>query len=289
MSHPERFELEKTSRRLILAAPWLAATFVVFFAAMPFLPDDGKPKNEALIAGLSVFGMVMFGVGALYSWKIVRHLPEAAISTDQEGLWPSIKDRNLALVPWSKIVRLRERPVLQRIEALDLSGQVVAKLEYQLQDFERLRALALQRANLQIHEIPASGIFQKSRWHHMFSVGAMVGFALLGWYVGQTQPLVGYAGMAFVVGMIGWEYWTTPFRLRVTRDALEIQSPGRRQRVPRQHVAAVEIQDELVNHAKHPAVILRLVGSSKPIKLKALGVQAVELHQALQAWRRGDA
>lgn len=289
MSHPERFELEKTSRWLLLAAPWLMAAFVVFFACMPFLPDDGKPKNEAFITGLSIFGVVMFGVGAWYSWKIVRRLPEAAISTDQEGLWPSIQDRDQALVPWSRIARLRERPVLQRIEALDISGQVVAKLEYQLRDFERLRALALQRAHLQIQENPASGVFQKSRWHHMFSVGAMIGFALLGWYVGQTQALVGYAGMAFVVLMIGWEYWTTPFRLRVTRDALEIRSPGRRRRVPRQCVATVEIQDELVNHAKHPAVILQLVGGSKAIKLKALGVQAIELHQVLQAWRRGDA
>jgi hypothetical protein len=258
------------------------------FAGMPFLPDDGKPKNEAFIAGLSIFGTVMFGTGAWYSWKIVRHLPAAAISIDQEGLWPSINDRGQALVPWSKISRLRERPFLQRIEALDTSGQVVARIEYQLQDFERLRALVLQRAHLRAHEITASGFLQKSRWHHVFSLSAIVCFALLGWYVGPTQPLVGYVGMALVVGTIGWEYWTTPFRLRVTRDALEIYSPSGRRRVPKQDVATVEIQDQLVNRAKHPAVILRLVGVSKPIKLRALGVQAIELHQALQAWRRGD-
>jgi len=289
MSQPERFELEKTARWLLLAAPWFMAAFVVFFAAMPFLPDDGKPKNDEFIVGLSIFGMSMFGVGAWYSWKIVRRLPLAAVSIDQEGLWPSIADRSQALVPWSNIVRLRERPVLQRIEALDASGRVVAKLEYQLQNFERARSLTLERAHLPTQKMPASGTFQKSKWHHPFSISVIFGFALLGWYVGPIQPFVGYVGMPLVVGMVAWEYWTTPFRLRVTRDALEIHLPGRRQRVPKQHVAAVEIQDDLVNHAKHPAVTLRLVSSSKPIKLKALGVQAVELHQVLQAWRRGDA
>lgn len=289
MSVPEHFELERTSRWLFLASPWLMAAVAIFFAVMPFLPDDGRPRNEAFITGLSFFGIMMFGVGAWYSWRIVRALPEAAVSIDKEGLWKSIRDRNQTLVPWTKIVRLRERPMLQRLEALDMSGQVVARLEYQLHDFERLRAIVLQRASLLTQAMPSSGVFQKPMRHHIFSIGTMLVFTCLGWYVGQTQPLVGYIGMSLVVGMIGWEYLTTPFRLHISRDVLEIHSPGRRQRIPRPHVAAVEIQDELVNHAKHPSVALRLVGSSKLIKLKALGVQAVELHQALQAWRRGDA
>ncbi len=117
----------------------------------------------------------------------------------------------------------------------------------------------------------------------------MIGFALLGWYVGDEQPLIGYGGMALVVGMIAWEYWTTPFRIRISPRQLEIDRPWRRQIVPRAHVAGIEIEDELVNHAKHPKVTIRLVNSSKPINLKAIGLPAVELHQVLHEWRTGDA
>ena len=289
MSAAETFGLDKSSRWLFLAAPWIMVAFAALSASVPFLPDDGKPRNEPFILGLAIVCFLGFGLGAWYSWKIVRRLPEAAISLDEEGLWPSIHSRGTALVRWSTIARLRERPFLQRIEALDTTGNVLARLEYQLQNFERLRSIVLQRAQLQRVEVPMSGAFQKSWWHHVFSIGSMISFALLGWYVGSTQPVLGYLGMAGVVGMIAWEYWVTPYALQIRRDALEVCLPGRRRNLPRQHIARVEIMDETVNHAKHPAVAVQLVGESKPIKLKSLGAPAIELHQALQAWLRGDA
>jgi hypothetical protein len=288
MAHHSRFDLDRSSRWLFLAAPWIMVAFAVLCGCLPFLPDDGKPRNEAFLLGLSIVGCLGFGFGAWYSWQLVRRLPEAAVSIDESGLWPSIRNRDEALVPWSTIVRLREREFLQRIEAIDASGKTVAKLEYQLKDFARLRAIVLQRANLS-RKFLASGTYQKSAWHHTFSLGLIIGFALLGWYVGQTEPLIGYVGMAFVVGMIAWEYWNTAFRLHITAGALEIHLPGRQQRVPRERVARVEIEDELINQVKHPAVTLHLVGDTKPVKLKSLGVQAVELHQAIQAWHRSDA
>jgi hypothetical protein len=262
--------------------------FAVLCGLLPVIPDDGKPRNESFLLGFAIVGCIGFSLGAWYSWQMVRRLPEAAVSIDEHGLWPTVKQRDEALVPWRTIVRLREREVLQRLEAIDAAGRTVAKLEYQLKDFQRLRTLVLQRANLP-RSSSSSGIYQKSAWHHIFNISSMFGFALLGWYVGQTSPLIGYAGMAFLVAMIAWEYWNTPYRLRIARGTVEIQTPSRCQRVPREHIVRVEIQDELVNHAKHPAVTLLLVGAAKPIKLKALGVQAVELHQVLQSWHRGDA
>lgn len=288
MALPERFALERSTRWLLLAAPWIMLGFAVLCGLLPVIPDEGKPRNESFLLGFSIIGCIGFGVGAWYSFQIVRRLPEAAVSVDEDGLWPTIKSRDEALVPWTTIVRLREREVLQRVEAIDAAGKTVAKLEYQLKDFQRLRAIVLKRASL-THTTRSSDVYQKTAWHHIFSISSIVGFSLLGWYVGQTNPLVGYLGMAFVVALITWEYWTTPYRLRIAGGALEIKAPGRFQRVPRERITHVEIQDEVANHAKHPAVTLLLVGEAKPLKLKALGVQAVELHQVLQSWHRGDA
>jgi len=134
-------------------------------------------------------------------------------------------------------------------------------------------------------EDPASGVYKKSTWHHLFSIGSLIGFVVLGWYAGPTQPLIGYGGMALLVAVIARECATTPFRLRITSSALEIDSPYRRQRVPKERVSRIEIEDELVNHARHPRVTVHLTDASKPIPLKALGLQSVELYRILQAWR----
>jgi hypothetical protein len=286
----ERFELERSGRWLFLAAPWLFLALALFSAALPVLPGD-RPRNEPFLLAFSIVACLGFAVGAWYSWKIVRQLPEAAISVDEQGLWPSIKNRHDAMVPWNSIVRLRERALLQRIDALDATGRTVARLEYQLKNFDRLRAIVLQRASLRNSARLASSpdAYQRPGWHHLLSIGSMLGFTLLGVYVGQTDPVLGYGSMTFIVGLIAWEYWTLPFHLRITPDALEIRLPGRRRLVPREHIAKVEIQDELINHTKQPAVMLQLVSGAKPVKLKGLGVQAVELHQALQAWHRGTA
>jgi hypothetical protein len=284
MAPPERFELATSSRWLLLASPWVLLAFAILSAATPFFPDKGKPQNEAFLLGFSIVCGTLFGISAWFFFGIVRRLPETAMTVDSEGIWPTISTRETALVRWADVVRLRQREVMQRLELLDRSGTVVARLEYQLRDFARLRAIVLERSRLdQTHSV--LGTHKKSKWHHVFAIGAMLSFALLGWYIGDEQPLIGYGGMTLVVGMIAWEYWTTPFRLRVTPHQLEIDRLWRRQIVPREHVTSIEIDDELVNHAKHPKVTVRLIGGAKPIHFKDVGIPAVELHQVLHAWR----
>lgn len=255
--------------------------------ALPFLPDTTKPGAQTFLLCFSIVACLGSAFGAWYSWQIVRRLPDADISVDEQGLWPTIRNRHGALIPWQSIVALREREVLQRIDALDATGRTVARLEYQLKNFERLRAIVLQRANLGGGATPSSDTFQKPSRYHVFVFVGMLAFALFGAYLGETEPWLGYGMMSFLVAVIAWEYWGTPYHLRITPKALEIRSPGRERRVAREHISAIEVRDEQIQYNKYPAVVLMLTGGEKPVKLKALGVQSVELHQALQAWHRG--
>jgi hypothetical protein len=289
MTFPQRYELETSSRWLFLASPWIMVAFALLCVALPILPDEGKPRNETFLLVFSIVCGSFFSIGAWLCFGIVRRLPDAAMTVDEEGIWPTIRTREVALVRWADVARLRERDLMQRLELIDRAGAVVARLEYQLRDFSLLRTVVLAHAKLERATHSVQGVYQKSKWHHVFTIGTMIGFALLGWYVGDEQPLIGYGGMALVVGMIAWEYWTTPFRIRIRPRQLEIDRPWHCQIVPREHVAGIEIEDELLNHAKHPKVTIRLVNSSKPVNLKAVGLPAVELHQILHEWRTGDA
>lgn len=289
MSLPERFELASTPRRLFLVAPWLGLAFVVLFAALPFLPGDGKPKNESFIVGLSLFGIVMFGVGALYSFRIVREIPGAAITVDNEGLWPTILPRQSAMVRWADIAKVRERPFLQRLELMGRDDEVRIRIEYQLHAFERLRAIVLERAVLERGFPEANGTYALPWWHHVRSIGSIVGFSLLGWYVGGTNPVPGYGGMAVVVVVISWEYWSLPYRIRLTDKTLEIAFPGRTQSVPKANVVDVQLTDEFRNQMRVPHVVIQLLPPAKAIQIKGLGLPSSDLYRALKSWRAGNA
>lgn len=289
MSAPEHFQLEKSARRLFLAAPWLAVAFVVFFAVLPFLPDDGKPKNDAFILGLTVFGIIMFGTGAWYSFKIVRRLPLSAITVDNDGLWPTVLPRQTSLVKWTEIAKVRERANLQRLELIDLNDKVRVRLEYQLRAFEHLRAIVLDRAALERQVPRLDGAYAMPWWHHPFSLGSIVGFSLLGWYVGDTNPLVGYGGIAIVVAVIACEYWTIPFRLQLTKQTIDLAFPGRTRSIQKSRVIDVQLTDDFANQMRRPHVVIQLLEPDKPIHIKGLGLPSTDLHQILRAWRASDA
>lgn len=285
---PERFELDRTIRWLILLAPWMFAAFAALSAALPFLPDDGRPRNEAFQRAFSLVCTGAFATFAVFAFRAIRDLPRAAISIDDTGLWPTVLERNAHLVPWTSIRSLRERPMLQRLEALDASGQVVAKLEYQLVGFARLRAIVLERARLDRVAPADRSEFRKSVWHHAFNLGSMLAFTALAGYLSGEQPMLALACFVVTVGGIGWDYLRTPHHLSLSSSTIEIRLPMRRIRLARAQVRRIEMADLSANHAMHPVVLLHADGM-RPIRLVGLARQTVDLFRALQRWHVEEA
>lgn len=289
MAFQERFEVEPSTRWMLLAAPWIMLAFALMCAFVPVVPgNEDKPVNQEFLQGFAIVGGVFFSIGAWLCFRIVRCLPSAAITVDEEGIWPTIQSRSTAIVKWNSVVRIRERPGLQRLELIGKSGDVLIRIEYELRKFSRLRSIVL--ACTQLDKTNSTlGFYQKSRGYHAISIGIMLGFSILGWHVGIEHPLIGYGGTTFLVATIAWEYWTTPYRLSITRGHLEIEKPFRRQIVPREQVARIEVEDEVIKRVKYPMVKVELNDGSKPVHLKYIGLPAVELYQVLHSWHRGDA
>jgi len=287
MEPTDHFELDGFMKWLFLAAPWIFGAFALLGAGIPFLSDDGQSRNEAFLRGVSAVLTLFFGAAAWYSWRITNKLPHAAVSLDAEGIWPTVESRTTALVRWQQVAHLRERPMLQRLELLDASKGLLLRLEYQLADFPRLRNIVLSRASLDKPKLEANRTFSKTPAHHVFNVGALVGFSALALYMLQVQPLLGALLGVSVVGFGGWEYANTVHKVRVQGNELTLYWPGRAQRLRREEVQAFQIEDLLVNFARHPQVVVQCVAPTRSFKLRNLGVPAVELERTLLAWRNG--
>lgn len=148
MQPTEHFDFAPMTRWQFLVCPWCFAFFVVFGLAVPLLPGERQPADVALERRLAITSVLLFGTLTWVSWRIVKQLPDAAVSIDSQGIWKSAYPRELTFVAWNDVVRLRQRAYFRRLELLSGSGTVLLKLEYQLHDFERLCQIVVERSAL---------------------------------------------------------------------------------------------------------------------------------------------
>jgi len=278
------YTIDKGFAVLMRAAPWIFAAFVALATALPFLPDDGRPRNPAAVLGLSAFCILFFGALGWWSWRIARRWPHYAIAVDEDGLWPAHLSKERALIRWAQTHDVKERPFLQRLDVLDVEGNVLLQLEYQLHDFESLRALLLQKLPTRATpSLPAT--YRKARIYHVFHIAGLLGFSLLGLFVGETNPLLGYGGMGVLVAAILFEFLKTPSQLSISQSQLQITYPLRTLTFYPAQISAVRLGDSFHEGARLPQVGVFIHGQEKPIRLLGLGVDAVQLQRTLEQWR----
>ena len=278
------FEIDRSFATLSKWVPWIAIVIILFFVALPFLPDEDRTSISFGAIGLSSFGAIFFGAVGWYGFRIAQQLPQSSISIDGDGLWLAHQSKRESLIRWEDVHSTRDRLFLQRLELLDKQENVMIKLEYQLAGFGVLRALLLEKISPPI-PLPSSGRFAKGPIYHGFHIGCIAGFSALGWYVGSFNPLLGYGGMAFIVVAIVYDYLTTVSSVEVLRDRLKIAFPLQTQEIFREQIEEVQIDDNLNQGVRHPQVGLFVHGKQKPVRLRGLGVDATKLHQILEQWR----
>jgi hypothetical protein len=259
---------------------------VALFVALPFIPDGKGSPPSPLLFGLVVPGGLLFGVLAWKSFQVVKQLPYSSIAADDEGLWRAHLAREDALIPWARVRSTKEHHYQQRLDLLDEQGKVLVGLEYQLSDFEALRALVAEK--LRPAGEPATGtVFAKGTTYHVFNIGSLIAFSALGVYVGGSNALLGYGMVGLVVLFCGYEYMTTIHRLRILSDRLELTYPLRTVDILRVEVEAVEIGDVFNRGFRQPVAGVLARGRKKPIPIADLGVDAMKLHHSLVRWKDG--
>ena len=279
---PQKFVIESSFAGLSRAAVWVFAIFGVACLALPFLAEEGRPRNQNALYAFAVFGFCFFSALAWFGRRVAKQLPSATVAVDDDGLWLARLPKDTALLRWEEIRSIRERPYLQRLDLLDATGHCRLRLEYQLAGFEHVRALVMDKARLAAEPRRFPVRFRKSSVYHLLNVGSLFAFSLLGLYVGSTHPLVGYGGTAMLVAMILYEYLTTVARLVVARDELEIGYPLRKRVLRHHEVTAVAMDDEFTKGSRFPEVKICVHGAGKPIRVRGLGVDAVHLHRLLR-------
>jgi hypothetical protein len=283
---PQTFGIQRSFAVLSRLASWVFGLFSALCLAVPFLPDNGCPLHPNGLYVLAVIAL-FFGALAWLGHRIARQLPWAAVTVDDDGLWPAHLSKDTALLRWEDVRSTRERPYLQRLDLVDVTGRVRLKLEYQLVGFETLRALVTEKARLGLSPRLLPARFAKTRVYHLFTLVVLLCFLLLGLYVGRTNALLGYGLMPVVVALMVREYSTTVSGLVVEHDCLRIDYPLRHRVLRGDEVTAIGLGDVFVKGSRYPEVRISARSEKKTINLRGLGMDAVNLHQLLTTWKSG--
>jgi hypothetical protein len=282
--------IHKQDFRLSSGFIWIYRIGVLFLICMavlslvsPFFPDERGTRNENASYIISGILFLLFFSLSIWTLKTLRHLPLSNISVDTDGLWYSHLPKDKGLVPWDSISKIQEKATMQRLDLLDSNGEQLMRVEYQLSNFKHLRSLLSQMVLMKKQSISIPASFSTSKLTHYLNIGAMIGFSLLGWYVGskENNPLLGYGGMSIVVGMILYEYLTQAWKIELLHDYLIVKYPLSLRKINYDQIQSVELADSFHKGIRHPEVVVS-TASKRKLKLNGLQVDSTELYAIIR-------
>ena len=248
---------------------------VGIFAVMIW--TDRRPVLDVFAGSMIVFFTGFGGLAAdlLRRWRDV-------VAVDDQGLWGLRKSGPMQFIAWGDIGQVRVDDTMQRLVVCDRSSKVIIWLEYQLGDFEKLRALALQRAELSAQ---ASGM----RLFHHRVINKVVMAILAAPVVGFAcaVALAGHGGGAAMLALIAAYPLAMialdPTRLEIGAGAVVIRFPGWRRTVAFENIAEIgsEALTGVNGNVWSSAMIVRKRG--RPIRLAGYREGALTLGIALRA------
>ncbi len=272
------FNFQPGFRWLMLGGAILFFGFMAFGLALP-ITDPAHTSPAIMILCVAFFGL--FGALALQAFTIA--LDTVAVNSD--GLWYLHRKGGRTFIAWSDVGSVSARDVGQRLVVTDLSGNKKIKLEYQLENFEKLRAFVLEHSAAARLRTPAVTIFHRN-WVNRGLL--LVGFVTTLFFTclcirqGQPKPAPIFLGFA-VLALVG--LMREPARVEITNEAIVVIYLGWNRTLPFDSITNIEFVDLHDRGNVRPTVIIERL-SGKPLKLGGYREGSIALNDAISsAWR----
>jgi hypothetical protein len=263
---------------------WGFSVFALFGLVVIAMGFSESTRDDATIISGVVCFLVFVGF-AYASLRMNRVIDKSSITIDDDGLWPTHLNKDEALVRWSDVRAVRERQIWQRLELKSDTDQVLLKLEYQLDNFQRLRQILMRKMSVQHDDLVWPVTFSKALTFHVLNI-VMLPVCAGAWLLMEGGQRVLFLFLcAFSTFALAKDYFGTVYRLRITHSEIEVRYPLRQLQLGRCQVTDVSMADESVQLAMHPEVQIVAHQVEKPIRLRQLGVDATRLYSLLAKWR----
>ncbi len=180
----EIFCFPKGYKGLVLFCILVFGACLIIGIALLYFDPSQKSLWIALI-DVAVFGFLLW-----YSLEVWKKSDDC-ITADGSGLTYASPKGTRIFVNWREITDVRARDVLQRLEIYSLSGRKMMNLEYQLENFDRLRTLILENTCLDQSRLAKQKTFTRDARLNVFLLVAFVFFLIMAlWGLAQRQIII---------------------------------------------------------------------------------------------------
>jgi hypothetical protein len=215
-----------------------------------------------------------FAIGTAYQLHIVSTFGAAAVDVSDAG----IRAADARLVHWNEVATARERSFSQRLELLGYRDEVLARVEYQLDDVEDI--LEIIRRHLRPPD-PARDTFGRRRTR--IDVFVMIGIAIIV-VLGFLQSWWMGIGMLVFVFAVWRDMRHELAQLTIAGDEVILRTWLRSETIARDSVTAVMLALEPIGDLQRRLVVALQTSDGRGLRVSPRGQNAVEVYRALHHW-----
>jgi hypothetical protein len=237
------------------------------------VPEPGERRAATAVA-------VLFGIAIPYLLKIaVARLPEK-IHTDNRAVTHEAPDGTLTTLPWDEITRVIDRPFLQCLELRGDDGLTTIRIENQLERFDRLREIVLERSGWVDQEAAADlpATFTRTSFYLIVAIVValvFVGVGLAAIYEGTILGL-----LVIPLGLLMFLDWIV---IRVDRSGITFRNLLWKRRIPIDQIEKVHMETSHPGHGNALSAVMIRLRSGKVRRIVAVRGGSLELYRTLLA------
>lgn len=272
------FKFPRNLAWMMLGCGSLFFGFSVFILAWR-LTNPADASLTIVLPSLAVFG---FPTALCLRW-FGRLRDSVAVSP--EGIWYLPRKRESIFIAWRDVADVRAQDTQQRLVLVDATGETRIRLEYQLDDFGRLRDYVLDHTVATRLRQPTTSVFHRTWINKCVLLCGALPLLLSAWlsfHQGQPMPsllFVGFAGLLLVALM------RDPTRVVITKKGVLIEYPGWKRTIPFDAISGIVLTDQQDRGNVWAAVVIER-RQEAPLKLFRFREGSIALREALDsAWR----
>ncbi len=273
------FKLPPSYRWGLLLAAIFFSGAVALGLALPWLPGNG-----AFSFVLSAVCLLFFGSLAFYAFRAFQRSRDR-VAVNDDGIWylPNTAG-SPTFIRWNEVTTVRARELLQRLEVIDITGRKI-RLEFQLENFDRLREIVLSHTEDRRRQTPSLSVFHSGYRTIAIPVFGMLfflGFACLSMWQGSQGAALLLAG---IVILNAYLLARQPLRVRISSQSIIVEYPGWRRAVPFD-----SIKDVAIANAQNGTPVVTIERQQgKPLIFRIFREGSVALYDAVRgAWLRAQ-
>lgn len=279
-SNASAFSVPPGTVWLVFGGACVFTAFSVLGAALAFFRSSDR---LSLCIGLAA--AVGFGAGAILALRCFNLL-RARIALNETGIWYLPYRGQNTFISWKDVSSLKADDTGQRLILTDASQNRAIKVEYQLENFKRLREAVLAHTTMQ-RCMHAENLTTFHRTWINKIVLAVLGFPFL--VVSFLSYREGLAGapllIPFCIGILAViSIVMDPLAVSIVSEAVVIKYPGWKRSISFDSIRKIAIQDVYSRGNTWLAVVIERT-KHRPIRLFRFNEGSIALHEALEkAW-----